>query len=407
MPDKRKLMVLGAGPGQLPLIRKALSLGVHVITVDNVPANPGHSRSHASIDCSTVDREGVAAAAIAHGIAGIATFASDVATPTVAFVAAQLGLTGCPLRAAVSMSNKACFRQVQRGFPALASPSFIAGHSFEEIFPAAAALHPPLIFKPADTSGSRGISRVDKPAPSACRKAFDAARNFSRSGVVCVEELIHGTDASGDGFLLTGRLFAVITRKRKRGFVPTGHSLPCDFSEQDQLRIFSEVEANCAAVGYSEGPIDFDVVVTPHRVTVIEMSPRLGGNGIPSIVERATGVDLTTMTLRWALGEPVELPASSTCARPGGSWIFGTPRGGPLRSIASAAEVLAAVPECFECTVNYQPQDIAPPFDHSGNALGSALFDCPSPEAYEDVASKISRALRIAVEQPVPRVMRA
>jgi biotin carboxylase len=390
-------MVLGAGAGQLGLIRKAVQLGLHVITVDNVPDNPGHRLSHTPVHCSTVDRGGVLQHARRLGVSGIATFASDVATPTVAYVAEQLGLRGCSVATAETMSDKAKFRRLQHTSPLLAAPGVVSAQGFHEIFIAASSLTPPVVFKPSDTSGSRGISRVDSSTRTAWRRAFDLAQRFSRSGTVCVEEFVAGIDTSGDGFLKGGRLFAILTKKRKNGFVPTGHSLPTDLPRRDLARIFEEVEANCAAAGYTDGPIDFDVSVAPNRVVVIEMSPRLGGNGIPALVERATGVDLFTMTIRWALGEEVELPVDASIMLPCGSWVFGSPEGGFIRGLASPAEVRSAVPECFDCTLLHKRGTVAPDFSHSGNALGWALFDCPPGTTYARVVERIASALRLDI----------
>ncbi len=111
---------------------------------------------------------------------------------------------------------------------------------------------------------------------------------------------------SGEGFLRDGEfVFGLITKKYSKHFVVTGHRIPTDLSENDQERVFKEVAHASRNVDYFHGPLDFDVRVMPERVTIIEMSPGLEGNGIPMIIERATDFDLISSTVLFALGENV------------------------------------------------------------------------------------------------------
>ena len=394
-------MILGAGPSQLPAIRKAVDLGFYVITVGYLPENVGHKFSHQYVNCSTIDKAGVLRAAAELDIDGIVTFASDVATPTVGFVAEQLGLPGGSASAAEIMSNKARFRVHQQEY-GLNSPGFVIGQHLQDIEEQMATLSPPLMFKPVDTSGSRGVSRVDQIDHERCAAAFEHAQRYSRSKTVCVEEFLDGIEVGGDGFLVDGRLeLAVITHKYKRGYVVTGHSLPTNISAEDQERVYAELVANCCAVGYTDGPFNFDVMVSPERVTVLEMSPRLGGNGIPMIIKRATGVDLIAATIRFALGEEVRFLERPKVVRSCGSWVFGSDRAGLIEGIAAKGEVKAAVPEVFDYFVHYQIGDAVPEFVHSANSLGYALFDCSPQSSYRGIVNRLQRALRLKVASPI------
>jgi biotin carboxylase len=393
---KKRLMILGAGPSQLPVIRRAVDLGFYVITVDYIPGNLGHKHSNQYVNCSTVDQAGILRVAKELKIDGILTFASDVATPTVGFVAERLGLPGGSAFVAETMSNKAKFRTFQQE-QGLDSPAFVVGQCLEDIQDRVAALSPPLMFKPVDTSGSRGISSVGDRNHGGLSKAFDYAQLWSRSKLVCVEEFVSGIDVSGDGFLVDGQLSAVITQKFKRGFLPTGHSLPTKISEKDQSRVLAEVAATCRTLGYINGPLDFDVRVSSERTVVLEMSPRLGGNGIPNLITRATGVDLIGATLSFALGQSVNLPANPEVVKSCGSWILGSSQKGRLETIASEPELRAAVPEVFEFVVHYRAGDEIPRFEHGGDSLGCVLFDCPSGSSYEEMLDRVSSALRLNV----------
>jgi formate-dependent phosphoribosylglycinamide formyltransferase (GAR transformylase) len=393
---EKRLMCLGAGPSQLPLIKKAVDSGLYVITVDYLPENIGHRVSHHYVNCSTADKEGVLKAARELDIDGIITCASDVATSTAGFVADQLGLPGAGSSVAESMSSKARFRASQREH-GLNCPNFLIGQRLQDIEEQIHTLSPPLMFKPVASSGSRGVSRVDEIGHNLCSAAFSFASGYSRSKAVCVEEFIEGIEVGGDGFLVDGQLFAAITHKHKQSFVPTGHSLPTNICAADQERVLAELVRNCRSVDYAAGVLNFDVIVSDGRATVLEMSPRLGGNGIPMIIERGTGVDLIAAAIRFALGEEVELSERLKVVRSCGSWVFGSSHGGLLEGIATGEEVKSAVPEVFEYVTHYHIGDRIPEFAHSANSLGYVLFDCPPQLNYHRIVDRLKRAVQLKV----------
>lgn len=390
-------MILGAGTFQLPAITKAIELGCHVITVDYLPENPGHKLSHQSINCSTLDKEGVLAAAKELKIHGICTFSSDVAVPTVAYVCEQLGLPGASVITAETMATKNRFREFLHR-AGLNCPAFVAADNYDDIKTALHGLRPPIIFKPVDTSGSRGVIRIDRIDEQDCHAAFIQAQNFSRSRTVCIEEFVSGVEVGGDAILLDGRVaFAAITHKHLKGFVVTGHNLPTNISTGDQERVIQEIESVCRVLDYRDGPLNFDAIVSPDRITLLEMSARNGGNGIPAVIQRATDVDVERAALLLALGQAPDLPAQSKIYRGAGSFVFGSQTGGTMTHICPADDLRRRVPEIFAVHYARKPGDHIEPFEHNGNLLGFALFDCRNAADYEHITEKISDSLDLAI----------
>lgn len=399
--EGKRLMVLGAGPFQLPLIKRAVELGCHVITLDYLPDNVGHRHSHQCVNVSTAETAEVVAAAGKVGIDGVVTFGSDVATGALAAVADALGLPGPPPFAAATMSNKARFRRFQAdaGLPA---PRFVVAEDPRRLAPRVGRLIPPVVVKPVDASGSRGITRLEEPTGPELEEAFHRARCFSRSAAVCIEELLDGCDVSGDGLLVGGKLVGCrITQKHKRDFKVTGHCLPTTISQEDQQRAIAEVERTCRCLGYASGPLDFDVAVGQERVAIVEMSPRLGGNGIPQLIARATGFDLIGSAIRYALGQTPPARPPLEPLRRCGSLIFGSPREGVLRHVAGAEQVRADHPEVFDFYCGFAPGDTVPQFSHGGACMGYALFDLPREVDYAQKARAIERSLAIDVRGAV------
>ena len=393
---RKTIMMLGAGNSQLPAIRQAVASGFFVITVDNIPGNAGHALSHRYVNCSTVDMQGVLRAAQELAIDGIMTFASDVATPAVGYVAEQMGLPGCPYAAALVMSDKSRFRafQAEHGLP---HPKFTVGRNVEDMRAWLVEQQAPLVFKPVDSSGSRGVSIVSSPDLAQCQPAAEYAAKYSRSGLICAEEFLEGTDVSGDGFLVNGALSVAITNKYKSKLVPRGHRLPSALPERDQDAVKRAVAEHCRALNYRNGPLDFDVRVRDGKAVVLEMSPRLGGNGIPLLIKRGGGVDLIGATVRFAAGDAPDIPTDIKITRGCGSWILGSTHAGRLLSIASADAIKQAVPEIFDYTVYRKFGDSVAAMEHSAAGLGWALFDCDSDAQYLRIVERIQQSLDLSI----------
>ena len=130
---------------------------------------------------------------------------------------------------------------------------------------------------------------------------------------------------------------------------------------------------------------------------MLEMSARNGGNGIPAVIERATDVDVERAAIQLALGEVPDLPAHAETKRGAGSFVFGCPTGGRLERICAPAELRHRVPQVFEVHFAKRRGDRVEPFEHNGNLIGFALFDCLDAADYDRLTERISDALDIAV----------
>jgi biotin carboxylase len=296
------------------------------------------------------------------------------------------------------MTDKARFRafQRQRG---LDHPAYVVGRSAEEIMPELERVPAPLLFKPTDTSGSRGMSRVERVESEAVHAAFAHACRFSRAGEVCVESFLSGVDLSGDGFLQDGRIvLLVLTEKHTRRMVPTGHRIPCGLDNAERERVCRAVAATCEALGYRDGPFDFDARLSPDRVTLLEISPRLGGNSIPVLIAHGSEFDPFDAALSFAVGERTELSVRGEVSRPCGAHLFGAGQAGRLARLADEETMRRAVPRIWGYTVKHAVGDAVRAFRHSGDSLGWVHFDCDSSTEYRDTVARIENALSLEVE---------
>lgn len=397
----KHLLILGAGPHQIGGIKRALRMGCKVTTLDNIPDNVGHQLSHGSVICSTTDSDGVIQAARRIKADGICTFCSDIAVSSVARAGRSLGLSGCSPEIADILSNKDAFRsfQQQAGLP---HPRFRIIATEDELNALQHELAFPMIFKPVDASGSRGVTRLDDYQSDSVLESFRVARSFSRRGAVCVEEFVEGDEFGGDAFLKGSRFeFIGITRKFKQGFNVCGHVSPSGLSKSDEERIRKVLEETCQAVGYAEGPLNFDVILSGSAPIILEISPRNGGNGIAAILERSLGFSMEEAIIRMALGEAIPCfpKYSGLPIRGAGSWIFNTSNSGIFEGIADFEQVQKQVPELFDLFTAPARGSRVEHFDHRGNTLGFAFFDIPPAADYSALLKRVAEALKLEVFQ--------
>jgi biotin carboxylase len=394
---RRTLMILGAGPLQAPAIRRAVESGLRVVSVDYLPDNVGHRYSHEYVDASTTDADAVLVAARRIGINGIMTLCSDVAVPTVGTVCDALGLPGVSRRSADLLCYKHAFRRFQRD-AGLPHPRFLEGNDLGELASRAAReLSGLVLVKPSDRSGSRGITRVDSRDPAALRRAIELAASVGLGGHLCIEEEIPGVEHGGDAFIVGGEVAALfITTKHLDGTIVRGHSLPCPLGGTALEAVRAVVRDHARHAGYTDGPLNFDVMYDPDRgPVIIEMSPRLGGNWIPSVIQHAYGVDWIGAAIASAMGDPVEL-SEPHLDRPCGSYVLGAPSGGTLAERPDIDRLRAMHPELLEFELDVRPGVELHPLRDSGDQIGRALFVMPDAgaESYQRIVAALEHSLR-------------
>ena len=168
----------------------------------------------------------------------------------------------------------------------------------------------PIVVKPSDNSGSRGVSYVKSKENAAL--AYKYARDNSLDKLVIVEEFMEGKEVSVEAFVCEGRVIIVqITDKITTGaphFVEMGHSQP---SALDEAVIHDIKDVTIKAINALEikgGPVHVEIIVTNDGAKIVELGARLGGDFIATnLVPLSTGVDLVAATINWALGKDVDL----------------------------------------------------------------------------------------------------
>lgn len=391
-----RILILGAGIYQVPLIERAKNMGLETHVVSYAGEFPGIGIADAFHELSTTDVTAVVALAKHLRVDGVVTSGSDVCVPTVGAVCDAMGLVGITRETAELVSRKDKFRAFQAA-NGMHAPRFRVVDDAAQLQGAVEGLRPPVIFKPVDSSGSRGIVQLEGSVFDHALEAFEHARSFSRCGVVCVEEVLPGMEVGGNAVLHDGRIaFLAITSKHMDRFIVRGHSYPCEIGPSQQETLRGELQRACALLDYRNGALNFDVMVDGSQATIIELGARLGGNGLTDLIGYAFGYDIESDILRVALGHTPEVPNCGQI-RPCGSWVFGASREGCLRRMSTLDELKQSVPEVYVLSSTSAAGAPVHPFVHNANQLGYVLFAIPQGASWHSMAARLTTSLVLDV----------
>lgn len=302
-------MILGAGIMQIPGIRLARQSGWRVIVVDGNPEAPGKALADLFEVVDLKDREGLLAIARrcreTSGLDGVFTAGTDFSS-SVAWVAERMGLPGIPFEAAMRATDKCLMREAFRraGVP---SPRFAcwAGDSDPRLI--LDSLQFPLVVKPVDNMGARGVRRVDD--PDALIDACRAALPLSRSSRVIVEDFMDGPELSLDAVVYRGSSTVCGIADRHICFPPSfvemGHTMPTALDAPTTARVEEVFKAGIHAIGIDNGAAKGDIKLTRKGPMIGEIAARLSGGYMSGwTFPLSSGVEVTQAALNIAVGLP-------------------------------------------------------------------------------------------------------
>lgn len=304
----KKIMFLGGSTQQISAIEYAKKQGYYTIVCDYLADNPGQYVADEFYCTSTTDKEAILDVAKKTNIDGIVAYASDPAAPTAAYVGEKLNLPSNPYESVLILSKKDLFRKFlkENGFNCPRAKSFT---NIEDAYKELESFRFPIILKPIDSSGSKGVNRVDD--INNFESAFNLALENSRDKVIIVEEFIeraHPCMIGGDGFIVDGKLIFTGYLNSHRNlelnpYVPIGTSYPLFMNEKQKEQIYNEVQRVIDLLGIKMGALNLELMFsTDGKLYIIEIGPRNGGNMIPDLLEMATGVDLIAATVEASIG---------------------------------------------------------------------------------------------------------
>lgn len=398
----KKLLLLGGARYLLPVIEAAHKLGIYVITCDYLPDNIAHKYSDKYLNVSIIDKDAVLAAAQKEQIDGIMSFATDPGVVTAAYVAEKMGLPAAGSYESVSiLQDKGRFRKF------LADNGFTVPHarSYEEISEAQKDVdyfNWPVIVKPVDSAGSKGVTKVE--TPSELEKSIRYALEFSHSNKFIIEDFIEkkGCSSDSDCFSIDGKL--VVTTfssqrfdvKAENPYAPMAYSWPSTFSLEHEEELKSEIQRLLTLLGMKSSIYNVETREgVDGKAYIMEVSPRGGGNRLAEMVRYATGMDMITAAVKAAVGDPVDNLEQKSYDGSWAEYVLHSIEEGTYKEVWINPEFKDKV---VELDVWVKPGDKVHPFTAANFAIGTVVLRFDSKAEMEDAMLHMGDFIKVVIE---------
>ena len=402
MSTQKKIMLLGSSRYLRPVIEAARKLGLYIITCDYLPDGMAHRYSDEYCNVSIIDKEAVLAAALERKIDGILSFACDPGVVTAAYVAEEMGLPSCgPYESVQILQNKGLFRRflADHGFTVPVAKSYT---DIQEALQDTARFQWPVIVKPADSAGSKGVTRVDDPAK--LEESIRHALRFSFCDEFIIEEFIEkeGFASDTDSFSVDGELkFVSFSSQRfdeaaENPYAPAAFSWPASLTQAHQEELTREIQRLLKLLNMRTSVYNIECrESTNGKAYIMELSPRGGGNRLAEMVRYATGVDMITNAVRAAVGmDVVDMEQ-----RPyNGHWaeiILHSDKSGVFRNLWVAEEIAHNI---IERDLWIEPGDKVGAFTGANESIGTLVLKFETEHRMLEVMADIRRFVKIEVE---------
>lgn len=306
-------MLLGGIRYLLPVIKAAHEQGYYVITADYIPDNIAHKFSDEYVNVSIIDKDAVLKVAREKRIDGIMSFGVDPGVVSASYVQNKMGLPSFgPFESVEILQNKDMFRAflTEHGFNVPKAKGYT---NSEDAMADAATWDYPIIVKPTDAAGSKGVTRVDNAdqLKDAVKYAFDK----SISGHIIIEDFIEkaGCSSDTDSMSVDGKLvFTSFCAQRfdlgaTNPYTPAAYSWPSTFTKEQESYLTAEIQRLITLLGLKTVVYNIETRIgTNGKPYIMELTPRGGGNRLCEMLRYATGVDMITAITRAMVGDPIE-----------------------------------------------------------------------------------------------------
>lgn len=306
---QKRILLLGGTAIQIPIIEIAHQKGLYVITCDNKPDNPGHKFADEYHNVSITDNEAVLNLAKQLKVDAVVNYILEAGVQAAAYTHEELGLPTSPYKSVHLLSNKKLFREYLRenGF---CTPNLITCSNKEEAFEKIATLQYPVVVKPTDLWGSRGVSKVNY--VSELDAALTLAFENSRGADIIIEEFVEpeGAPIEGDAFAVNGVLTTHVwsevypDKNAPNPITPVCFCYPSAKSVELQQKLDNTLQRLITLLGMKTNAYNVEARINKNGdVYLMEVAPRNGSNATSDVTSLSTGKDIITGTLRASLGE--------------------------------------------------------------------------------------------------------
>ncbi len=289
----KKMLMLGGSHAEIPMIKAAQKMGYYVITTGNQTEGMGHKYADEYICCDFSDKEAILALAKREQVEAVCSGCNDFAYLSAAYACEKLGLNGHDsYETARSIHHKDQYRALAKKLDIL-SPKAQKCQTLEEVKEACMKMRFPIIVKPVDLTGGKGMRRCNDEVQA--EEAFLQAMEATRESHIIIEEFITGTNHGFSAYLQGGKItFYFVDNEQyyHNPYLVSGASAPGDVPNQAIDQLCSDSEKLAGALKLVDGILHIQFILREENVPVIiEVCRRAPGDLYIRLVEISCGLD--------------------------------------------------------------------------------------------------------------------
>jgi carbamoylphosphate synthase large subunit len=404
MVKQKKIMFLGGIYYSVPAIEVAHQHGYHVITVDNIPDNIAHRYSDEYHNVSILDQDVVLELAQRLQIDGIVSYGVDPGVVTAAYVAENMGLPfQCSYQSACILQDKSLFRKFLKdnGFNVPTAKGYA---NIDDALKDINLFHWPVIVKPVDSAGSKGISKATN--LEEFKNAISIALETSFCGHFIVEDYLDilGYQSTSDCFTVHGNLAYVdysdqiFDSLAANPFVPTMRIWPSTMEKEYQNILTKELQRLFTLLNCKTGIYNIETrVCSNEKAYIMEVSPRAGGNRLAEIQRIGTGIDLIEAEICNAVGDSfndIKMPYYDACYL---GYTIHSSEKGSFNSIDYQPNF--KMEHFIDQSIYIKKGDIIEPLTGANKAIGDILLRFKDREECDTYRPQLSKYITVKLKQ--------
>jgi len=303
MSKDKKILILGAGIYQVPLIKTAKKMGLFTVVASWKGNYPGFKVADKIYYEDTKNIKGILEIAKSENIAGICTSGTDVATPSIGKVSDELNLNGISYESSILSTNKLEMKKAFEEF-GVRTPLYRKVSTIKEAINAYDEIKKPVIFKAVDSSGSRGIVKVDDKGKISY--AYNQIKNNTNKDYFIIEQYISGIESGAQGFVRNNNFEFImphgdIVTFRDTAF-PIIHFVPYKINKEILADLKEQLIKGIKALKINNSAINADFIISNNKIYVLEIGARSGGNCLSELVSIYYGFNYYEQIINSALG---------------------------------------------------------------------------------------------------------
>lgn len=289
----KKMLMLGGSHAEIPMIQAARKMGYYVITTGNQTDGLGHSFGDEYINCDFSDREAIFKLAEEQKVDAVCSGCNDFAYLSAAYACEKLGLPGHDAyETALRIHHKDKYRALA-GELGIVTPKAYKCKNLQEVSEACEGLSFPVIIKPVDLTGGKGMCRCE--TPEQVKEAFGAAMEATRETYVVAEEFVTGTNHGFSAYIQDQKVafyFADNEQYYHNPYLVSGASTPSDAPEEAIKRLCEDCEKIARNLQLVDGILHIQFILKEDGTPVIiEVCRRAPGDLYIYLVKMAAGID--------------------------------------------------------------------------------------------------------------------